>query len=106
MGSSDFEGRTIFEVLDPETAAEYEPYYRRALAGESFLLEHRRHGRDYVTRGVPLRNGSPDVESVLAVSYDMTDRIWHEKKLRLSEGNSFFIGKICIVNLRETNEDS
>ena len=85
MKSEDLVGRTIFEALAPELAESYEPYYRRALAGESFVCEHESHGRCFLTRGVPLRAPSGDVTSVLVVSYDIDERKRAETALRASE---------------------
>ena len=43
MGPDDLQGKSIFEALEPELAASYEPVLRRALAGEPFSHEHERH---------------------------------------------------------------
>lgn len=77
----DFVGRTIYEALRPELAAEHEPKYRLALAGKSYEVEHEAHGRTFLTRGVPLRAKDGDVYAVLAVSYDITLRREAEKAL-------------------------
>ena len=69
-----FVGRTVAEALEPEVAAYYTPYFRRALAGETFVHEHETHGRVFVSRGVPLRDGTGAVTAALAVSYDITER--------------------------------
>ncbi len=78
-------GRTIFEALEPELATSYEPFYRRALAGEAFTHEHESHGRWFLTRGVPLRDENGAVSSVLTVSYDIHERKQVEQALRASE---------------------
>ena len=80
-----FVGRTIYEALTPELAAEYAPFYRGAFAGRPFAYEHQAHGRTYITRGTPLRPGGQEVTSVLAVSYDITDRKKAEAALRESD---------------------
>jgi len=80
--SADFEGKTIAEVLDPETAFLYEKHYRQALSGKPFSWEHDNHGRRYITRGVPLRDDSDRVFAALAVSYDITDRKTAEDQLK------------------------
>lgn len=85
MISADLEGKTIHEALDPETAAGYEPYYRAALNGEEFRLEHESHGRHFVSHGTPLRDEKGDIYAVLAVSYDITERKKMEERLRESE---------------------
>ncbi|MBD2182449.1 response regulator [Planktothrix sp. FACHB-1375] len=81
----DFVGRTIFELLPPELAANYEPMYRQALAGEPFQVEHNAHDRTYITRGTSLRAENGQIDAALAVSYDITDRKKSEEALRESE---------------------
>ncbi|MDZ7967369.1 MAG: ATP-binding protein [Nostoc sp. DedSLP03] len=83
--SEDFVGKTIFEVLPPELAANYEVFYRRGLAGESFEHEHDAHNRSFISRGTPLRSGDGEVYAVLAVSYDISDRKQAEAAVRESE---------------------
>ena len=85
--SADFEGKRLSEVLGSKTAALYESNYRKALSGRPFAWEHQSHGRHYITRGVPLRDGSGRIFAALAVSYDVTDRKAAEEALRRSEEN-------------------
>ena len=95
--SEDLVGRTIFEVLPPELAADYEPLYRRGLAGESFEREHNAHDRSYISRGTPLRSPNGEVYAVLAVSYDISDRKRAEATLRESEARQAFLLKLSDV---------
>ncbi|WP_138500794.1 ATP-binding protein [Nostoc sp. PA-18-2419] len=74
MTSADLVGKTIWEALDPDLATHYEPYFRQALAGEPFSWEHFSHDRHYISHGTPLYNEQNEVEAVLAVSYDITNR--------------------------------
>ncbi len=83
--SEDLVGKTIWEALDRDLAATYEPYFRQALTGEPFSWEHHSHDRHYVSHGTPLSNDRRDVEAVLAVSYDITDRKQAEQALRERE---------------------
>ena len=80
--SSDFLGKSIHQALQDYLASEYEPYFRKALAGEHFELEHAAHGRVYLTRGVPLRSSSDEVYAVLAASFDITERKQAEGEAR------------------------
>ena len=82
MSPQDFIGRSLGEVLAPESVAVQEPHYRRALAGEAFEMEHEDHGRYFLTRGAPLRDASGEVTGVLAASYDITTRRVAEDRLR------------------------
>ena len=74
MSPTDFEGKTIWEALDPELARLYEPTYRQALRGELFQWEHHSHGRDYLSRGTPVLDEQGQVVAALAMSYDITER--------------------------------
>lgn len=82
----DLIGKTIFEALPPELSESYEPFYRKALAGEPFAHEHAAHGRSFISRGVPLRGARGEVYAALTVSYDITERKRAEELLRESEG--------------------
>lgn len=85
MTSGDLVGKTLWEALDPDLATRYEPLYRQALSGEPFSLEHCSHNRYYITHGTPLRNERGEVDTVLSVSYDISDRKQAEAQLRESE---------------------
>ncbi|MEH2084771.1 MAG: response regulator [Nostoc sp.] len=85
MTTENFVGKTLWEVLEPALADSYEPYYRQALNGESFTLEHNSHDRYYISHGTPLRNDRGEVDAMLAMSYDITDRKKIEIALKQSE---------------------
>ncbi|WGV24167.1 response regulator [Halotia branconii] len=85
MTTENFVGKTLWEALEPALAASYEPYFRQALNGESFSLEHNSHGRYYISHGTPLRNDRGEVDAVLAMSYDISDRKKTEIALKQSE---------------------
>jgi len=85
MAPADFEGKTIWEALEPQLAAAYEPYLRGGLKGKTFQMEHCSHGRHFASHGVPLHDASQKIYAVLAVSYDVTDRKYWEEELRNSE---------------------
>ncbi|MGF1937854.1 MAG: GAF domain-containing protein [Nostoc sp. ChiQUE02] len=85
MTTENFVGKTLWEVLEPALADSYEPYYRQALNGESFTLEHNSHDRYYISHGTPLRNERGEVDAVLAMSYDISDRKQIEIALKQSE---------------------
>ncbi|UBF29963.1 PAS domain-containing protein (plasmid) [Kovacikia minuta CCNUW1] len=83
--SQDFVGKTIWEVLDPNLAAIYEPYFHQALDGEPFSWEHHSHDHYYISHGIPLYNDRREVEAVLAVSYDITERKRAEDERKQAE---------------------
>ena len=78
------EGRSLAR----RSARHWPPSTSRTTAGrwpgESFEREHAAHGRHFVTHGHPMRGGGA-VAAVLAVSYDITDRVRTEEELRASE---------------------
>lgn len=82
---ADLLGRTVAEALPPAVVAQHEAYYRQALAGQSFSLEHAAHGHTYISRGVPVPGPAGSPEAVLVVSYDITARKQAEEALRASE---------------------
>lgn len=81
----DFVGKTVFEALPSELATQYEPMFRKALAGEPFEQEHLAHEHWFLSRGVPLIDTNGAVYAVLALSYDITRRKQAEAGLRESE---------------------
>ncbi|MEH1848641.1 MAG: response regulator [Nostoc sp.] len=85
MTTENFVGKTLWEALGPTLAASYEPNFRQALNGESFSLEHNSDDRYYISHGIPLYNDHGEVDSVLAMSYDITDRKQTEIALKQSE---------------------
>jgi PAS domain S-box-containing protein len=72
--SHDLVGKTLWEALDLTLATNYERYFRQALGGEPFSLEHYSHGHYYISHGTPLYNEQGEIDSVLVVSYDNTVR--------------------------------
>ncbi|MBL1178214.1 MAG: response regulator [Pantanalinema sp. GBBB05] len=105
----DFVGQTIFEVLPPELATQYEGHYRRALAGKPFETEHNAHNHWYVTRGTPLRSPDGDVYAVLAVSFDITERKRSEDERQRREEQQNYLLKLsdalrCLANPVEIQE--
>ena len=84
MTSKDLVGKTLWEALDPALAAEYEPFFRQALRGKPYTVEHRSHERDFISHGTPLVNDRGEIYAVLAVSYDISDRKRVEEELARS----------------------
>ena len=82
---ADLEGRAIHEALNDETVRRYEPHLRRALEGIPFQFEHADHGCYFITEGVPIRGADGQVKTVLAISYDITERRRAEEALQERE---------------------
>jgi diguanylate cyclase (GGDEF)-like protein len=72
LSSRDMEGRTLHDVFAPELAAELEPRYRRALAGESVAWDRRRGDRIFRLRAGPVRDAAGRVFAGTVVCYDVT----------------------------------
>lgn len=84
--SAAFEGQTIWEALDAQSAEEVEPLLRRVLHGETFKQEHSTHGRHFVSHGAPIRDARGVVTHALVLSYDITERkAAEEERERLLE---------------------
>jgi len=91
--SADLVGKTLWEALEPELADRYEQSYRQALKGEPYQIEHQSHGRYYISHGVPLYSDRGEVEAVLAMSYDITERkrIEQERERFLALGSDLLV---------------
>jgi signal transduction histidine kinase/ActR/RegA family two-component response regulator len=82
--SSELEGRTIWEALDPDTAAAVEPSYRAALAGESSVFElDFRDNRYLVTVSPTYEDGK--IDGGLVHTQQITQRKRLEEQLHQSQ---------------------
>jgi PAS domain S-box-containing protein len=75
-------GKSIYEILDPPTAATVASQYRKVLAGESVRYEGNYKGENFLVQAVPLKDSSGNVEQILALSVNVTERKVTETKLR------------------------
>jgi PAS domain S-box-containing protein len=80
-----FEGKTIWEVVDPETCAIIEPYYRAALAGETNTCEIEYQGMLYEMHAVPVRDKQGNVVAGMVTTQNITESRRTERALRQSE---------------------
>jgi PAS domain S-box-containing protein len=80
-----FEGKTIWEALEPEVARAVEPTYRAALSGRSSVSEVASRGRIYLVRVVPVEDESGQITSGMLVALDITDRKKSEDEVRRTE---------------------
>jgi PAS domain S-box-containing protein len=75
------EGKTIWEALPPETAAEIEPIYRRALAGEASVSEVVFARRLFEVHVLPVRDADGHVLAGMVMTQDITERKEAERLL-------------------------
>ncbi|MGK7397007.1 MAG: PAS domain-containing protein [Candidatus Cyclobacteriaceae bacterium M3_2C_046] len=81
-----FEGKTIWEALDQETASYYETIYKEAFKGKAQSFEHHSHQRYYKSEVTPIFHDNSEINYVLAVSYDITERMKLEEELNREKG--------------------
>lgn len=75
-------GKTIWEVLPPETTQVLEPIYRDALAGKATVTEIRFGDRLYRVHVLPVNNEDGEVFSGLTMTQDITESKKTEQALR------------------------
>jgi diguanylate cyclase (GGDEF)-like protein/PAS domain S-box-containing protein len=91
--SAELEGRTIFESLAPRLAAELEPRYRAALAGEATTWEQR-HGRlTFTLTAGPVRDRQGEIFAGVVSGTDVS-------ALRHSEAMNQALGDIATAVAR------
>ena len=106
FASEQFVGRTPEEALGPALAAEHLPNYRRVLGGEPFEAEHAAHGRTFLTRGTPLRDGTGRVTAALVISVDVTAQHAARAALRESEARQAFLLELSDALRAEPDADA
>lgn len=79
------EGKTIWEVLEPEFCGAVEPNYRAALAGETVVTEFTYRERTYLAYTLPVRNERQEITGGMLMTQNITDRKLAEAALRESE---------------------
>jgi PAS domain S-box-containing protein len=79
--SSDLEGKTIREAIEPELADEVEPLYVAALDGESSTIEIEQDGETAQIRIYPVRDDEGEVFAAMGMSQDVTERVEREREL-------------------------
>ncbi|MGC9503923.1 PAS domain S-box protein [Baaleninema sp.] len=81
----DLEGKTIWEVLPPETCTEIEPLYRQALEGKRTCRDVGFGSRQYNICVVPVGGEGEPVEAGLAIVRDLTEHRAAEQALHDSQ---------------------
>ena len=85
LSSEQLVGKTLAEIFPPESIEYVEPFYRRAFAGETVEFELEVAGRWYTIRSAPLRDSHGDVNAVIALAQDITERKSAQEALLESE---------------------
>ena len=75
-------GKSVDEVMDPGLAAEVEAQYRRVLQGETVRFESDYDGHTFLVTSAPLRDEDGQVDRVLALSVNISDRKRAEDEVR------------------------
>ncbi|WP_293125962.1 PAS domain S-box protein [Microcoleus sp. bin38.metabat.b11b12b14.051] len=79
------EGKTIWEVFEPDFCGAVEPNYRAALAGETVVTEFTYGERIYLAYTLPVRNELQEITGGLLMTQNITARQLAEEALRDSE---------------------
>ncbi|MEG4458109.1 PAS domain S-box protein [Microcoleus sp. N9_A1] len=79
------EGKTIWEVFEPDVCADIEPTYRAALAGETVVTEFFYSDRVYLGYALPVRNERQEIIGGLLMTQNITARQLAEEALKESE---------------------
>ncbi|MEG4307350.1 PAS domain S-box protein [Microcoleus sp. D3_18a_C4] len=79
------QGKTIWEVFEPDFCAAVEPNYRAALAGETVVTEFIYSDRIYLGYTLPVRNERQEIIGGLLMTQNITARQLAEEALRESE---------------------
>lgn len=104
LSKEQLEGKTLWEILPPETSAILEPRYRAALAGESTITEMTFGDRIYQIHTLPLFNEQGEIFAGLSMSQNITLQKQAEQTLRTARDELELQVKERTKQLSETNE--
>ena len=80
--SEDLEGKTIREILPPETCNTLEPMYLAALAGESMVREVTAGEQIFEVHALPVKNDAGEIFAGMVMTQDITAIKLSEQQLR------------------------
>lgn len=83
LAPSHFVGKTVREMVPQDQVVQAEEDYMQVLKGSTFSREHVVNHRHYHSYGMPLFDSDGNAGLALVVSYDVTDRVRSERRLRL-----------------------
>lgn len=81
VSAEDLEGRRLDQVFPPDNVEIIEPFYRRALEGDSGKLELTLEGRVFRVQVVPVRDADGEVFAGMTVSQNVTEQKALEREL-------------------------
>lgn len=81
--SEELTGKTIWEILPPQTTQVIEPLYRAALRGEVIVTEIPYGDRLYIIHVLPVINAEGEILAGMAMTQDITQSKKAEEALRL-----------------------
>ncbi|MBL1179312.1 PAS domain S-box protein [Pantanalinema sp. GBBB05] len=84
LSKAEMEGRTIWEVLPPETCDFVEPFYQAALEGEASVVEVSFVNQVYLVHYLPIQSGDEHLAAGMVVAHNITERKRAEAALRLA----------------------
>jgi signal transduction histidine kinase len=76
-------GRRLDELFDPEVVAIVEPHYRSAFGGEQRQFQFDMFGRSYHMSAAPVSAEGEDIEYIVVVTQDVSER--HRRELAVRE---------------------
>lgn len=88
LSTAQMEGKTIFEVFDPDFVAVIEPQYRLALSGVESVIDLHYGGNIYSQRLAPVRDEDGEIVAGMGYTQDVTQARRAESALRESEAGS------------------
>ncbi|GGJ53591.1 sensor domain-containing diguanylate cyclase [Deinococcus roseus] len=92
LSAQELEGKTIFELWEPDFARELEAHYRRALSGKAAVLEVEFQGRWFLNRALPVRNAAGNIMLGLNTAQDITEERQQKQELkRLARVNQILL---------------
>jgi len=75
-------GKHLSDLLPPDNVDRVSEYYQQVLEGEPVIFEGSFAGRQFLTNAAPLRNDRGEVEHILSLSINITERKNMERKLQ------------------------
>ncbi len=88
LSTAMMEGKTIFEVFQPDFTAVIEPQYRLALSGVESVIDLHYAGNVYSQRLAPVRDADGEIVAGMGYTQDVTHARRAESALRESEEHS------------------